>query len=166
MAIVDSLSAPANNTAYDCNADFHVFIEWTVEHDTVITVYVRYTSVANDNVAIHLKSTTTNSLILSYEIGGGGIQNVAVVSEVFDTEEAKRVDIYGDGTNIIVEVDTVELINETITQHETVAQGYIAQNLTTNDIELESWPLGEPAAGIEFAATVAAVTDTPVGHGS
>jgi hypothetical protein len=79
----------------------------------------------------------------------GSTNEVARVDDVFTSIKEYAIDIYATGTNIIVDVDDVEKINETVSHNEAEAGGRIDNTLDTNDIELESWPYGEPADDVE-----------------
>jgi hypothetical protein len=147
MAIVDSLSSPASQATYDANADCHIIIVWTNEHDKWIQTYFRYDNF-NDTVRVSLRADGTNSLILQYK--DGSTNDVAEVTGIFTDEIEYRVDIYANGSNIKVDVDDVEKINETLTYNQASTGGRIDHNLDTNDIELESWPYGEPSESINL----------------
>jgi len=165
MAIVDSKSAPASGTNFNCNADCHIIITFTNENLQNVAIYPRYEGV-NDKVQITCRADGGNDLRLGYN--NGSYQTVRDVAGVFPSDIGYKVDIYCNGTNVVVEVDDVEKINETVTHNETVAQGNITHTLATNDIELESWPYGEPVAGTDIAVTnvgnssIAAVTPVTI----
>jgi hypothetical protein len=146
MAIVDSLSSPASATQFDANADCHIITTFTNENGKNVQINIRYEAF-NDLVMIACRADGPNSLKLQYY--DGSTNDVAEVTGVFDTDVEYRVDIYANGSNIVIDVDDVELINETVTHNQAVAKGRITHNLDTNDIELESWPYGEPVEGVD-----------------
>ena len=155
MAIVDSLSAPDSGTTFSCNADFHIILTWTTEDLKSVIVMPRYAN-WNSRLEVACRSDAGDRLILYYH--DGSPHEVANIEDVFTDAQAYQVDIYGNGTNIKIDVGSVEQINETVTYNATQTGGRIDHNLDTNDIELESWPYGEPTAGIALTATIAAVT--------
>jgi hypothetical protein len=158
MAIVDSLSSPANNTNYDANADCHIITTWTVEDGKYNTrVRFRYSS-DTSCVYIECRADGTNNLYLVYN--DGSVNVVDTVTQVFTAEQSYQVDIYANGTNIKVDVDDVNKIDETVSYNETQTGGQIEHNLTTNDIELESWPHGEPSDAVEVTPTLGTATVT------
>lgn len=154
MAIVDSLSSPASGATYNANADCHVFFTFTNENSNYVVVNFRFSS-QNSRVWVGCRADVgANPLRLRYN--DGSITTVATVDDIFDDDVEVRVDIYANGTNIKVDVDDVEKINETVAYNSTQTGGRVDHTLDTNDIELESWPYGEPSAGVE-------VTQSPLG---
>lgn len=146
MAIVDSLSSPDTGTDFDANADCHIILVWTNENNTQITTNLRYAN-AGSKVFVQTQATNPDKLRLRYN--DGSAHTVAEVEGVFTSDIEYRVDIYANGTNVKIDVDDVEKINETVTYNATQTGGNITHDLASNDIELESWPYGEPAAGVE-----------------
>ena len=165
MAIVDSLSSPASQTQYSSNANCHVITTWTNEDNTNVQIKVRFAA-WNSFVNVKCDAGGNNDLVLQYY--DGGWNTVATVSSVFASDIEYTVDVYANGTNVKVDVDDVEKINETVTYNATQTGGRIDHNLATNDIELESWPYGEPTSGVEFTvgnvgnSSIAALTPVTI----
>jgi len=166
MAIVDSLSAPASGTTYSANANCHVFWVWTNENNKVVSTEFRYANPDSKVYVIARVDNADNQLLLAYH--DGSYHLVVGVDDVFVSDIEYRVDIYANGTNIKVDVDDVEKINETVTYNATQTGGRITHGLSTNDIELESWPYGEPVSGTDIAvgnvgnSSIAAVTPVTI----
>jgi hypothetical protein len=51
MAIVDSLSSPADGTTYNANADCHIIVVFTAESGKNVFTHIRYQN-PNDTVQI------------------------------------------------------------------------------------------------------------------
>ena len=165
MAIVDSLSQPANGATFDANADFHIICTWTVQDFTQLIVGFRYDA-SNDQVQLQSR-TDNDDLVLEYN--DGSWHTVATVTDYFTGLQGTEVsvDIYGNGSNVKVDVDGVEQINETVTHNATSAGGgIISHSQSSNDIELESWPYGEPSASTELVIADASLALSADGSGS
>ena len=167
MAITDSLSSPATNTTFNVNADCHIIVTWTAEATATNQVIIEFRRSSSSNlIKVTLGPSWDPDRVIAYRRESDSDNDLSGTTGVLSDGISYRADIYADGDSIITDVDDVEVTNDTESFNQTQTGGMVRHTLDTNDIELESWPLGEPAAGVEFAATVAAVTDTRVGHGS
>jgi len=163
MAIVDSLSSPDTYTTFDSNANFHIFFTYTGEDNQAVTVTPRYVGFTS-KVEVSCNQYGTNDLLLAYN--DGTFTEVATVNQVFTSDIEYRVDIYGNGSNIIVEVNGSGLIDETVTYNQAQTGSRIEHSLSTNDIELESWPYGEPSTSTELVIADASLALSADGSGS
>ena len=145
MAIVDSKSSPANGTLFNANADCHIFFTWTNESTKWVSIRFRYASAVSKVYVRCSPDVADDPLLLLYY--DGTENEVTRVNGIFTAEQEYRVDIYGNGSNIKIDVDGINKIDETVTYNQTQTGGRVDHNLATNDIELESWPYGEPAGG-------------------
>ena len=161
MAIVDSLSSPANGTQFDCNTNFHVIMDFTYETGKYIYLDVRWVSgTSKVDIAVY----TNGNAELRYN--DGTWHSIDTANGVFTDGVAYNLDVYGNGTAVSVNLGDVEILSGVIDYNLSTARGIIAHTLATNDIELESWPYGEPSASTELVIADASLALSADGSGS
>jgi len=134
LLFIDSLAAPSQNTEFACHANCHVRWTVTVEDTKVVDVFVRWTGV-NDNVRI---SISTGRQVKIIQMVDGTPTTVDTGTTLTDATEY-TLDVVAMESTIRVYLDGVLDASATITDHTTIAQGYVQHLLVSNDIALSSY---------------------------
>ena len=150
--VTDSKSAPAHNSTFDCDADFHMRSTFTYqEEDSQYVIWSTRYADGNNRIYTRAVHITGNLLIVS--VASGTPTTLLDEAAVFSDGVNHQVDISGEGSSFKVRVDNVLKLDTTVTDNQTNAGGYIQRVLTVNDIELSTHPY--PALGIATDRVIA-----------
>ena len=150
--VTDSKSAPAHNSAFDCDADFHLRSTFTYESSgsEYVIWSVRFADINN---RIYLRAVTTTGALQIVSVVGGTPDTLFNSAGVFSDGVNHQLDVVGEGSSFKVYVDNVLKLDTTETDNQTNAGGYIQRVLTVNDIELSTHPA--PALGLATSRIIA-----------
>jgi len=130
--LLDSLSDAANNTLFDCNADFHVRTTFIHEATKAINIRVRW---GDDDNCIQLAHGGSNSALRITEFDTGTPDHKVGLNDILEDGIEYTTDFVGEGTALTAYLkdangDMIEQITTTSAFQQATAQGSLNESHT------------------------------------
>lgn len=132
----DEKTAPANNTVFLHEANFHYHVTFTFE--TTKNFYTFFRKVGTQNGFQFLALGSTGQLNVGYN--DGVYHSFGSKSGLFFDGINYKIDVVALGSSIQIYVDSVLIFDVVSTHLETQENGSVSHSLVTNDIDLETHP--------------------------
>ena len=149
--VTDTKTNPANNTAFNCAADYHLNTTFTYEAGNYIYWFGRFVSVAD--YGIRLAATTGGGVQVYQRDADGATLEINAGAGTLSDGVAYEIDLVVNGSNASLYLDKV-LIGSTTSLdiNLSTSAGYSQNTLASNDVVLTTHPY--PALGIADSRVV------------